>query len=72
MHDLLGINTEFQPRFLRQYLNLDVQINKAVQQYINDVKSRTSPMNLNNIKRGSRASGNSIRHEHIRYITWHK
>ena len=43
MHDMLGINTEFQPRFLRQYLNLDVQINKAVQQYINDVKSGDFP-----------------------------
>ncbi|HTE07673.1 MAG TPA: 3-methyl-2-oxobutanoate hydroxymethyltransferase, partial [Flavitalea sp.] len=43
MHDLLGINTEFQPRFLRKYLDLDVQINKAVQQYINDVKSGDFP-----------------------------
>ena len=43
MHDLLGINTEFQPRFLRKYLDLDVQINKAVQQYIKDVKSGDFP-----------------------------
>ncbi len=43
MHDMLGINTEFQPRFLRKYLDLDVQINKAVQQYINDVKSGDFP-----------------------------
>src|SRR6476646_5369228 len=34
MHDLLGINTEFKPRFLRQYLNLNEQVTKAVQQYI--------------------------------------
>lgn len=26
MHDMLGINTEFKPRFLRQYLNLNDQI----------------------------------------------
>jgi 3-methyl-2-oxobutanoate hydroxymethyltransferase len=43
MHDMLGINTEFKPRFLRRYLNLDVQITEAVQQYINDVKSGDFP-----------------------------
>src|SRR6187200_870841 len=34
MHDMLGINTEFKPRFLRQYLNLHEQITDAVQHYI--------------------------------------
>lgn len=43
MHDLLGINTEFKPRFLRQYLNLHDPITKAVQQYIKDVKSNDFP-----------------------------
>lgn len=43
MHDMLGINTEFKPRFLRQYLNLNEQITGAVQQYITDVKSRDFP-----------------------------
>lgn len=43
MHDMLGINTEFKPRFLRQYLNLHEQITSAVQQYINDVKSKDFP-----------------------------
>ena len=43
MHDMLGINTEFKPRFLRQYLNLNEQITGAVQQYISDVKSRDFP-----------------------------
>ena len=43
MHDMLGINTEFKPRFLRQYLNLHDQISKAVGQYINDVKSKSFP-----------------------------
>ncbi|MFY7841105.1 MAG: 3-methyl-2-oxobutanoate hydroxymethyltransferase, partial [Lacibacter sp.] len=32
MHDMLGINTEFKPRFLRQYLNMHEQITGAVQQ----------------------------------------
>jgi 3-methyl-2-oxobutanoate hydroxymethyltransferase len=43
MHDMLGINTEFKPRFLRQYLTLHEPITKAVQAYIKDVKSRDFP-----------------------------
>lgn len=43
MHDMLGINTEFKPRFLRQYLNMNEQVTGAVQQYIRDVKSRDFP-----------------------------
>jgi 3-methyl-2-oxobutanoate hydroxymethyltransferase len=43
MHDLLGINTEFKPRFLRQYLNLHEPIIQAVQHYIKDVKSNDFP-----------------------------
>lgn len=43
MHDMLGINTEFKPRFLRQYLNIHEQATNAVQQYIKDIKSRDFP-----------------------------
>lgn len=43
MHDLLGINTEFKPRFLRRYMNLHEQVTGAVQQYIKDVKSGDFP-----------------------------
>jgi 3-methyl-2-oxobutanoate hydroxymethyltransferase len=43
MHDLLGINTEFKPRFLRRYLDLHQQTTSAVQQYIHDVKSKDFP-----------------------------
>jgi 3-methyl-2-oxobutanoate hydroxymethyltransferase len=43
MHDMLGINTEFKPRFLRQYLNLHEQVTNAVQQYIHDVKTHDFP-----------------------------
>jgi 3-methyl-2-oxobutanoate hydroxymethyltransferase len=43
MHDMLGINTEFKPRFLRQYLNIHEQATEAVQKYIKDVKSRNFP-----------------------------
>src|SRR6476469_1861599 len=39
MHDMLGINTEFKPRFLRQYLNIHDQATKAVQKYIEYVRS---------------------------------
>ncbi|HPG11760.1 MAG TPA: 3-methyl-2-oxobutanoate hydroxymethyltransferase [Chitinophagaceae bacterium] len=43
MHDMLGINTEFKPRFLRQYLNIHDQATQAVEQYVNDVKSKDFP-----------------------------
>lgn len=43
MHDMLGINTEFKPRFLRKYLNLSEQIHSAITQYIDDVKSGDFP-----------------------------
>ena len=43
MHDMLGINNEFSPRFLRKYLNLHDQITAAVEQYIADVKSENFP-----------------------------
>ena len=43
MHDMLGINTEFKPRFLRQYLNIAELANTAVANYIRDVKSGDFP-----------------------------
>jgi 3-methyl-2-oxobutanoate hydroxymethyltransferase len=43
MHDMLGITTEFKPRFLRQYLNIHEQATTAIQQYIKDVKSKNFP-----------------------------
>ena len=43
MHDMLGINTEFKPRFLRQYLDLHTQITTAIHKYIDDVKSNDFP-----------------------------
>lgn len=43
MHDMLGINTEFKPRFLRQYMNIHEEATKAVHQYIEDVKSKDFP-----------------------------
>ena len=43
MHDMLGINTEFKPRFLRTYLNMAEQVTSAVHQYITDVKNENFP-----------------------------
>lgn len=43
MHDMLGINTEFKPRFLRQYLNIHDQATEAVKNYITDVKGNNFP-----------------------------
>lgn len=43
MHDMLGINKEFSPRFLRRYANLYEVIHGAVQSYIEDVKSKDFP-----------------------------
>ncbi len=43
MHDMLGITTEFRPRFLRQYLNLHETITGAVQHYVTDVKNVDFP-----------------------------
>ncbi|MDD4589717.1 MAG: 3-methyl-2-oxobutanoate hydroxymethyltransferase [Parabacteroides sp.] len=43
MHDMLGINQGFSPRFLRRYANLAENITHAVQSYIEDVKSGDFP-----------------------------
>lgn len=41
--DMLGLNPEFQPKFLRKYLDLNQQINAAIKEYIADVKSQDFP-----------------------------
>lgn len=43
MHDMLGINKGFSPKFLRRYANLDEIINNAVSHYIDDVKTGDFP-----------------------------
>lgn len=43
VHDMLGMTFEFKPKFLRQYLNLNEEITKAVQHYVADVKSVDFP-----------------------------
>ena len=43
MHDMLGLNSGFSPRFLRRYADLGNQIRTAVGRYIEDVKSGDFP-----------------------------
>jgi len=43
MHDMLGINKDFSPRFLRRYASLYDAIKEATERYIKDVKSKDFP-----------------------------
>jgi len=43
IHDMLGINKGFKPRFLRQYANLNELMNSAIKNYIKDVKAKDFP-----------------------------
>ena len=43
MQDMLGINKEFKPRFLRHYADLHTIITEAVSHYVADVKAKTFP-----------------------------
>lgn len=43
MHDMLGINKNFSPKFLRRYADLHSVITDAVQSYIKDVKTSDFP-----------------------------
>ena len=43
MQDMLGINKEFKPRFLRRYADLDTVVTDAVSRYIEDVKANDFP-----------------------------
>jgi 3-methyl-2-oxobutanoate hydroxymethyltransferase len=43
IHDMLGMNNEFNPRFLRRYLDLYDQMTKAIGQYVTDVKALDFP-----------------------------
>lgn len=42
-HDMLGINNDFQPRFLRKYADLYSTMNNAFTEYIKDVKAGDFP-----------------------------
>ena len=42
-HDMLGMTHEFNPRFLRRYLDMENEMNLAFKKYIDDVKSSDFP-----------------------------
>ena len=43
MQDMLGINQDFKPRFLRRYADVHTVATDAVSNYINDVKAKAFP-----------------------------
>lgn len=43
LHDMLGINKDFSPRFLRRYHDLSTEITNSLESYIRDVKNRDFP-----------------------------
>lgn len=43
VHDMLGLNKEFHPRFVRRYADLETVITGAVSKYIDDIKARNFP-----------------------------
>ena len=43
LHDMLGINKDFNPRFLRRYADLHTIITSSIEQYAQDVKSKNFP-----------------------------
>lgn len=43
IHDMLGLNNEFKPKFVRRYLNMEDQMHQAIGQFITDVKDSSFP-----------------------------
>ena len=43
IHDMLGINKGFSPRFLRKYADLHKVMNNAIQNYVSDIKTKSFP-----------------------------
>ncbi len=43
IHDMLGLNNDFSPRFLRRYANLEAVMDNAIKHYVDDVKSGDFP-----------------------------
>lgn len=42
-HDALGLSTDFNPRFVRRYAELEETITSAIGDYVSDVRSRSFP-----------------------------
>lgn len=43
LHDMIGMTNEFNPRFLRRYMNLYESMTKSIGKYVNDVKTSEFP-----------------------------
>lgn len=43
LHDLIGLTNEFNPRFLRRYMNLHKTMTSSISKYVKDVKSSDFP-----------------------------
>lgn len=45
LHDLLGVDKDFKPKFVRRYADLNQVVNRAVAEYIQDVRNKKFPAN---------------------------
>lgn len=54
IYDLLGMNEEFKPKFVRRYENLSLRIRTAVDEFISDVKSGQFPSEEESFSRAAR------------------
>jgi 3-methyl-2-oxobutanoate hydroxymethyltransferase len=43
VYDMLGLYSQFKPKFVRRYLDLDKEVKKAFEQYRNDIKAGKFP-----------------------------
>lgn len=50
-HDLLGVNDEHVPKFVKKYADLSSEIERALKLYISDVKNRTFPEEKHSFRR---------------------
>lgn len=53
LQDLLGLNSDFKPKFVKNYLDLNSQIKKAVTQFSNEVKTSQFPTKEHSFYAGS-------------------
>ncbi|WP_234996190.1 3-methyl-2-oxobutanoate hydroxymethyltransferase [Pseudobacteriovorax antillogorgiicola] len=51
LHDLLGFNDDFKPKFLKTYANLGQIIRNALQEYVSDVKGGSFPAEEHTFKK---------------------
>ena len=57
IYDLLGMNEEFKPKFVRRYENLSVRIRTAVDEYIDEVRSSRFPSEDESFTQSQKSAG---------------